>query len=89
MKSIIDRHVKDLEGAVGNLKNDVLRHNSSVASLIKQSLSRKKQRANAASGAVAALGIPVKRVNATPTFTVPAKRRKKPAHRPAVETGKY
>jgi len=89
LKSTIDRHVKDLAGAVSNLKNDVVRHNNSVASSIAQSLSRKKQRASSASGAVAALGIPVKRANASPTFTVPAKRRKKPAHRPAVKKGEY
>lgn len=39
--------------------------------------------------AVAALDMPVKRSDTSPTFTIPTKGRTKPTKRPVVETGEY
>lgn len=89
LKSDISRSIKSLEDAVGYLKNDVANHNNSVPNTVKQALKRKRELAQATTGAVAALGIPVKRVDASPTFTIPAKRRTRPTNRPLVETGSY
>lgn len=89
LKADIDRNIKSLEGAVGYLKNDVDRHNASVPGAIKNALNRKRETARSTTGAVAALGIPMKRANSSPTFSVPAKRRVRPAKRPSVQTGAY
>lgn len=89
LKSDISRSIKSLEEAVDYLKNDVANHNNSVPNSVKQALKRKRELAQATTGAVAALGIPVKRVDASPTFTIPAKRRTRPTNRPSVETGAY
>ena len=89
LKSDIERNIKSLEEAVGYLNNDVTNHNNSAPNTIKQALQRKRQLAQSTTGAVAALGIPVKRADASPSFTVPTKRRIRPAKPPAVETGSY
>jgi hypothetical protein len=64
-------------------------HNNSAPNAIRQALERKRTLAQSATGAVAALGIPIKRRDTEPTFTIPAKRRESPAKRPTVVTGKY
>lgn len=89
LKSDINRSIKSLEDAIGYIKNDVANHNNSVPSTVKQAIKRKRELAQTTTGAVAALGIPVKRVDASPTFTIPAKRRTRPTNRPSVETGTY
>ena len=89
LKADINRNIKSLEDAIGYLKNDVSNHNGSVPNTVKQALKRKRELAQATTGAVAALGIPVKRADASPTFTIPAKRRTKPTKKPTVETGSY
>jgi hypothetical protein len=89
LKSDITRNIKLLEDAVGYLKNDVTNHNKTVLNEVKQALKRKIELAQATTGAVAALGIPVKRADASPTFTIPANRRTRPTNRPSVETGVY
>lgn len=89
LKADINRSIKSLEDAVGYLKHDVASHNNSVPDTVKQALKRKRELAQATTGAVAALGIPVKRVDASPTFTIPAKRLTRPTSRPSVETGAY
>ncbi len=89
LKSEIERNIKSLDEAVGYLKNDVDNHNSSAPNKVRQSLKRKRELAQSTIGAVAALGIPVKRADTSPTFTIPAKRRTKPIKKPEVETGAY
>lgn len=89
LKSNIERNIKSLEGAVGCLKNDVIKHNQSIQTTIKQAIKRKKELAKSTTGAVAALGIPIKRAGISPTFTIPTKRRTKPIKKPTVETGSY
>ena len=85
----IDRNTKSLSEAVGYLKNDVTNHNNSAPNTIRQALTRKRTLAQSTTGAIAALGIPIKRVGAEPTFTIPTKRRTKPSTLPQVVTGKY
>jgi hypothetical protein len=89
LRADIDRHTKSLVDAVGYLKRDVENHNNSAPKTIRQALERKRTLAQSATGAVASLGIPVKRRDIEPTFTIPAKRREQPAKRPTVATGKY
>lgn len=85
----IDRNTKSLSEAVAYLKNDVTNHNNSAPNTIRQALTRKRTLAQSTTGAIAALGIPIKRVGAEPTFTIPTKRRTKPSSLPQVVTGKY
>lgn len=85
----IDRNTKSLSEAAGYLKNDVTNHNNSAPNTIRQAITRKRALAQSTTGAIAALGIPIKRVVAEPTFTIPAKRRTKPSTLPQVVTGKY
>ncbi len=89
LRTDIERDIKSLEEAVGCLKRDVDNHNNSAPNTIRQALEKKREMAQSALGAVAALGIPVKRRDTEPTFTIPAKRRERPAKRPSVSTGKY
>ena len=89
LRSEVENITKSLAEAVGYLKRDVDNHNNSAPNAIRQALVRKRTLAQSATGAVAALGIPVKRRDAEPTFTIPAKRRESPAKRPVVATGKY
>lgn len=85
----IDSITKSLEGAVGHLKRDVDNHNNLAPNTIRQALVRKRKLAQSATGAIVDLGIPIKRSNAEPTFTIPAKRRERPAKLPTIATGKY
>lgn len=85
----IKREIKSLEDAVNYLRNDVNNHNNSAPNVIKQVLERKIKLAQSATGVIAALGIPIKRTNAEPTFSIPAKRREKPIKLPTATTGGY
>ena len=89
LRSEIERHTQSLIDAVGYLKRDVDNHNNSAPNTIHQAFERKRKLAQSAIGAVAELGIPVKRRDTQPTFTIPAKRREIPTKRPTVATGKY
>lgn len=87
--SEIDRNTKSLVEAVGYLRSDVTNHNNSAPNTIKQALTRKLALARSTTGALAALGIPIKRVGEEPTFAIPAKRRNRPSILPAVPAGTY
>jgi len=89
IQSKIERETNSLVGGVGHLKTDVDNHNNSAPGAIRQALARKRQLAQSVVGAVAALGIPMKRSETQPTFNIPAKRRQTPIKRPTVATGKY
>ena len=89
IRSEIGRNTTSLEEGVRYLKNDVTNHNNSAPNTIKQVLERKRTLAQSTIGAIAALGIPIKRVDAEPTFTIPVKRRTKPFVLPSVTTGLY
>jgi hypothetical protein len=89
LRTDIERHIKALVDAIDHLKRDVDNHNNSAPNVIRQALERKRTLAQSAIGAVAALGLPMKRRDTEPTFTIPAKRRERPVKRPAVAAGKY
>jgi len=89
LRSEIDRQIRSLAGAVQNLKRDVENHNSSAPQTIRSAIQRKRQLAESTIGAVAALGIPVKRRGKPLTYTVPTKRRESPVRRPRVPTEAY
>lgn len=89
LRANIEQQAKSLANAVGSLKREVENHNNSAPNAIRQALERKKALAQSAIGAVAALGIPMKRRDTEPTFAIPAKRRESPAKRPPAATGKY
>lgn len=89
LRANVERHTKSLVDAVGHLKRMVETHNNAAPNAIRQALERKRTLAQSATGAVAALGIPMKRRDTEPTFAIPARRRESPAKRPTVATGKY
>jgi len=89
LKRQIEGHVKSLAKAVGYLSNDVTKHNVSIKAMVPAALERKRTKALAATNAVASLGIPMKRTEEPPSFTVPMERRPAPVTRPKVATGKY
>lgn len=89
LRSDIQGYIDSLIDAVGNIKREVDSHNHSAPNTIRQALEQKREIAKSAIGAVAALGIPMKRRDTEPTFIIPAKRRERPAKRPSVATGKY
>ena len=89
LRSEIEHSIRSLQNAVGHLKKDVDDHNNSAPNTIKQALQRKRKLAQSTTGAISALGIPIKRVNAEPTFVLPTKRRTRPTSRPSVEIGEY
>lgn len=89
LRADIERITKSLVEAVTYLRRDVDNHNNSAPNKVKAVLAQKRERAQAAVGAVVALGIPIKKTSTEPTFTIPAKRRESPAKRPTVSTGKY
>lgn len=89
LRADIERNIKSLADAVGYLKADVEKHNSSAPNIIREALERKRKLAQSAVGAVAALGIPIKKRATEPTFTIPTKRRERPAKQPSVATGKF
>lgn len=90
IKQQIESNVQSLAGAVQNLRRDVENHNSTAPNQIKAALERKKQKAQTATNTLASLGIPFKRKDNPPTFTVPTNRRVTPTRRlPKVPTEKY
>jgi hypothetical protein len=89
LKQEIDRQVASLKNAVENLRRDVEQHNASAPGTITAALEAKRKQAQAASGAVAAIGIPIKRRDQPATYVAPLTRRKLPIHRPVPTAGTY
>ncbi|MGP8052001.1 MAG: hypothetical protein ACLPYB_15505, partial [Desulfobaccales bacterium] len=89
LRSDIGGYINALIDCVGNIKREVDSYNDSSQIEIRKALEQKRILANSAIGAVAALGIPMKRRDTQPTFVIPAKRREQPARPPSVATGKY
>ena len=89
LKDQIDSTVKSLAGAIANQRRDVENHNRDAPVKIKAAIERKRTKALAAISAVASLGIPIKRRDALPTFTIPIKRRPSPMRQPTVATEPY
>lgn len=89
LKNEIERYTKSLTEAVNYLNNDVRTHNNTAPNTVRQVLKIKREIAKSSIGVIEALGIPVKRADSSPSFTIPAKRREKPIRRPEVQTGAY
>jgi hypothetical protein len=82
LKEEINRKVSSLRNAVENLRRDVDQHNASAPGTITAELQKKRQQAQAAIGAVSAIGIPIKRRDQPATYVAPVTRRKLPIHQP-------
>jgi hypothetical protein len=82
LKEEIDRQVQSLKYAVDSLHRDVEQHNKTAPGTVKAELEKPRQQAQAASGAVSAIGIPIKRMDAPATSVAPVTRRALPIHRP-------
>lgn len=89
IKSNIESQIRSLADAVNNLKRDVENHNKSAPQSVKSTIHRKRQLAESTIGAVAKLGIPIKRRDEPLTYTVPTKRKVSSTNRPKVATEKY
>jgi hypothetical protein len=89
LKSEIQGKIQSLAEAVRSLQSDVAGHNGSAPSEVRSALARKLQKAQAAVGAIAALGIPIKRHDQPPAFAVPTKRREISVTRPVVAKEKF
>ena len=89
IRSEVDRHVKSLVEAVNYQRSDVDNHNRTAPDVIRQAIERKRKLAESTGGAIAALGIPLKRKNAEPAFALPVKRRETPTRRPSVGPEKF
>ena len=89
LKAEIASEVRRLAESVGHLRENALAHNNSVPAAIRAALERKRRNAAAAVGVIADLGIPIKRRDQPPTFTVPTTRRRIPTTPPKVSTEKY
>jgi hypothetical protein len=90
LKKEIESNAQSIAGAITNIQRDVENHNSTAPNQIKAALERKKQKAQTATNALVGLGIPFKRKDNPPTFTVPTTRRVTPARcLPKVPTERY
>lgn len=89
LKSEIQRNIKSLVEAVSYQKHDVENHNRTAPATVRSVLEQKRVKAQTAIGAIAALGIPIKKREQPLTFTVPTKRRESPVLRPKVTTEKF
>ena len=87
IKSNIDKNIKSLEDNIKFLNIDVKKHNDSAPKQIIQALKEKIENAKNAKGIVLSLGIPIKRRENPPPFTVPLKRRVRPIAQPTNEFG--
>jgi hypothetical protein len=88
LKKDINDSLSFLDKSAQQLAKDVANHNSQVPARIREAIEAKRQKALKATGAVAALGIPMKRSDA-PAFAIPAKRRERPVKLPPVATGTF
>jgi hypothetical protein len=84
MKTEIDQAVTALATAAANSASDVENHNQSAPTVIREALTRKRACALKVTGAVAALGIPLKAQAPGLAMTLPALRRPSPIARPEV-----
>ena len=89
LKTEIERSIKFIAETIANQRRDVDRHNVTAPEEIRARLNAKREKALAATNAVSALGIPIKRRDQPTTYTIPTKRRPSPVPRPPVSTEKY
>lgn len=89
LKNDIEREVNSLASAAQHVANDVERHNREAVPKIRDAIKHKRDRAQAAVSAISDLGIPMKRREEPPSFTVPARRRRATPSLPEVQKEKY
>jgi hypothetical protein len=89
LKREITQQIKLLYDTVKDLQTDVENHNKSAPQLVKSALKRKTELAHSVTGAVSALGIPMKRRDEPLTFILPTKRRRSPVERPQISIEPY
>jgi hypothetical protein len=89
LKSEIDHMIQSLVNTIQILQQDIDNYNTSMPQKIRSAVQRKYQLAQAASGAVSALGIPIKLRDKPLTYSVPAIRRESPIKRPQTSTEAY
>lgn len=89
LKADIQRQVQSLASAVQNLARDVEQHNREAPQKIRDALQHKRSRAQETVSAISELGIPIKRRDEPPTFTVPTRRRRPAPSLPSVAREKY
>jgi len=89
LRKRIDGDIKSLVDAVGNLAADVSTHNTAIVKMVPLAVEAKRNKAMSATDAVASLGIPMKRTDKPPTYSIPTRRRPSPVSRPSVSTEKY
>jgi hypothetical protein len=89
LKGEIERAVESLKDAAETHRQDIERHNASAPDTIKAALDAKRKQAQATSGAVSAIGIPIKRRDQPATYAAPVTRRKPPIHRPQPSAGSF
>jgi len=89
LKAEIQSNIKSLADAVENLRRDVDSHNQSAPQQVRSVITRKREKAQSAVGAVTELGIPIKQRGQPLTYTVPTNRRPSPVTRPRVATEKF
>jgi len=88
LKEQIDNKVRSLQSAVDTLRSDVEAHNNSASQTIRAALEARIAAAQTTSGAISALGIPIKRRDQPLTYTAPTTRRQSPV-KPRVSTEPY
>lgn len=89
LKQQIDDNVRMLSEAVTQISSDVVGHNRSVENVVRTVLQQKIAKAKTASGAISALGIPMKPRDKPMTYVAPDVRRKPPVSRPAAAATKF
>jgi hypothetical protein len=89
LRKEIDQQVALLRKAVEYIQRDIENHNATAPQRIRSAITAKRGLASSATGAVAALGIPIKQRDQPPTFTIPTRRRPSPVNRPKVPTAPY
>jgi hypothetical protein len=89
IKAEIDRSIGTLMKVAEDLRRDVAEHNASAPARITAALETKRKQAQAASGAVSSLGIPMRRRDEPPAYLAPITRRNLPARQPVPANGQF
>lgn len=89
IKQQIDSNIRILIEATSQIRNDVVGYNRNIENTVRTVLAQKIAKAKTASGAISALGIPMKPRDKPMTYVAPDVRRKPPVSRPAATQAKF
>src|SRR6266852_3818037 len=89
LKRQVDSDISKLTQAVAIMASDIAGFNSGVPQQVRMALDTRLRRARETTDAVAGLGIPLKRSDASPAYAIPTKRSPSPRAMPPVETKPY